>query len=136
MEFSRKITFYSFFTWKVDLCIFYIFHSRNQKPQITFSRQCTWAELGGYSVYRVNFWNIWKINFSLFTVAPHKKLASAHPVSATYIHTKLIFKYIFVNLTYKYSVAIEMCNIFFELNEIVYCQPTAMLFRKLMTILF
>ena len=47
------------------------------------------AELGGLGgralapnlleIYLVNFGNFLKIRFSLFTVAPHKKIVSAHP---------------------------------------------------------
>ena len=34
-----------------------------------------------FGIYLVNFGNYLKIRYSLFTVAPHKKFASAHPVS-------------------------------------------------------
>ena len=35
-------------------------------------------------IYLINFGNFSKIRFSLFTVAPHKKFASAHPARINY----------------------------------------------------
>ena len=41
---------------------------------------------GGFllKIYLVKFWEFLAIHFSLFTVAPHKKSASAHPARINY----------------------------------------------------
>ena len=39
----------------------------------------SWGAPHLLGIYLVNFGNILKIRYSLFTIAPHKKFASAHP---------------------------------------------------------